>query len=259
MVKGMDLFRERFRGFEDSFILIGGSACDEWFASFGQRFRATKYLDIVLIIETMDPTFLAELGSFIADGGYIIRERTEGIPALYRFARPARSDFPEVLEFFCRQPEGLALAEGQRIIPFPSDTDYRSLSAILLDEDYYALVRRYREIREGIPVASVTALIPLKASAWSNLTASVVSGEQVDSRDITKHRNDIFRLAGILTGASVELAPSIVSELSRFLRTFPEDSPEWPGILTAIRPTLGGGITPSDLISTIQSYYRLPA
>jgi len=37
MVKGLDLFRERFRDFEGSFTLIGGAACDEWFTAQGLR------------------------------------------------------------------------------------------------------------------------------------------------------------------------------------------------------------------------------
>jgi hypothetical protein len=31
MVKGLNIFRDRFRQFEGSFTLIGGAACDEWF------------------------------------------------------------------------------------------------------------------------------------------------------------------------------------------------------------------------------------
>ena len=46
MVKGLDIFRERFRPFEGSFTLIGGAACDEWFTAQGVPFRATKDLDI---------------------------------------------------------------------------------------------------------------------------------------------------------------------------------------------------------------------
>ena len=33
MVRGLDLFRQRFREYEGSFVLIGGAACDEWFTS----------------------------------------------------------------------------------------------------------------------------------------------------------------------------------------------------------------------------------
>ena len=59
MVKGLDLFRERFRAFEGAFVLIGGAACHEWFATQGAEFRPTKDLDIVLIVEMVDPAFVA--------------------------------------------------------------------------------------------------------------------------------------------------------------------------------------------------------
>ena len=40
MVKGLELFRERFREFEGAFTLIGGAACDEWFTAQGRsQFR----------------------------------------------------------------------------------------------------------------------------------------------------------------------------------------------------------------------------
>jgi hypothetical protein len=55
MVKGLNIFRDRFRQFEGSFTLIGGAACDEWFTAQGLPFRATKDLDIVLIIEVLAP------------------------------------------------------------------------------------------------------------------------------------------------------------------------------------------------------------
>jgi hypothetical protein len=126
-------------------------------------------------------------------------------------------------------------------------------------------VRQHREIREGIPIASTFALIPLKARAWINLTRSEANGEQVDSRNITKHRNDIFKLASILPGGSAPSLPaSINSDLKQFLESFPVDSPEWSGILAALKPTLSGAnkpddgtIKPTDLCSAIRSYFQL--
>ena len=47
MVTGMETFKHHFIGFEDSFLLIGGAACDAWFTSCGGRFRATKDIDMV--------------------------------------------------------------------------------------------------------------------------------------------------------------------------------------------------------------------
>lgn len=49
MVRGLDLFRQRFRDHEGTFVVIGGAACDQWFTRHGLAFRATKDLDIVLI------------------------------------------------------------------------------------------------------------------------------------------------------------------------------------------------------------------
>jgi len=65
-------FREHFKGFEGAFVLIGGAACHEWFAAEGLEFRATKDLDMVLVIEVIDPAFVAALRKFVADGGYEI-------------------------------------------------------------------------------------------------------------------------------------------------------------------------------------------
>lgn len=54
MVIGLELFRERFRSFQGSFVLIGGTACDDWFGRQRLPFRATKELDIVLLAGAED-------------------------------------------------------------------------------------------------------------------------------------------------------------------------------------------------------------
>lgn len=68
MVRGLEIFRERFRRFEGSFILIGGAACDQWFADNRLEFRATKDLDMVLIVEILDREFVASMRAFIKGG-----------------------------------------------------------------------------------------------------------------------------------------------------------------------------------------------
>ncbi len=260
MVRGLDLFRERFREFEGSFVLIGGAACDEWFAAAGLEFRATKDLDIVLIIEVLAPEAVRELRAFIAEGGYEIRERTEGSPILYRFAKPTNEPFPFMLELFSRKPEGLQLAEGQEITPIPAGTDHHSLSALLLDDDYYSLIQTHHAVRDGLFFASATALIPLKAHAWLNLTRRKEAGEKIDSKDIAKHRNDVFRLAVTLPGdPGPGLPASTTRDLISFLGAFSESSQEWSQIMASLKNTLGGGIRPTVLRSAIQIYFRLPA
>lgn len=75
MIRGLDIFRQRFSDFEGTLVLIGGAACDDWFTRQGLSFRATKDLDIVLLLEAVNPDFIAAMRQFIADGGYEIRQR----------------------------------------------------------------------------------------------------------------------------------------------------------------------------------------
>jgi hypothetical protein len=52
---------------------------------------------------------------------------------------------------------------------------------------------------DGIPVLGEAALIPFKARAWVDLSARRAAGEQVDERDVKKHRNDVARLLQLLS------------------------------------------------------------
>lgn len=57
MVKGLDTFRRYFQGYENQYVLIGGAACDIVFENSETAFRATRDLDIVLIVEALTPEF----------------------------------------------------------------------------------------------------------------------------------------------------------------------------------------------------------
>jgi len=260
MVRGLEFFRDRFREFEGSMILIGGAACDQWFASEGLEFRATKDLDLVLIIEVLNPEVNRALRAFIEEGEYKIRQRRDGTPVLYRFKEPKKEHFPAELEFFSRKPDGLDLEVGQEIVPIPADADYHSLSAILLDEKYYSLIQTQNSVRDGLRFANATALIPLKARAWLDLTKRKADGEEIDSQKIAKHRSDVFRLAATLPNQrGPELPDSITDDIASFLAAFPEGSLAWPAILASLKGTFGGGLRPAALRTAIQTFFQLPA
>ncbi len=57
MVRGIESFKEWFRGYEEQYAIIGGTACDLLMAGEGLDFRATKDIDLVLIVEALDVTF----------------------------------------------------------------------------------------------------------------------------------------------------------------------------------------------------------
>lgn len=258
MVNGLELFRDRFGAFEGAFTLIGGAACDEWFTTQGLPFRATKDLDMVLMIEALDQRFVAALRTFVTERGYEIRERTDGTPVLYRFAKPVDRKFPHMLELFSRSPHGLDPAVGQEVIPVKIEPDHHSLSAILLDDDYYRLIQTAHDLRGGVRFANATALIPLKSKAWLDLTRRKSAGEAVDSKNITKHRNDVFRLAATLPNQPGPTLPlAITSDLAGFLAALPEACEEWPPILASLKDSIGA-LRAETLRNAIQTYFRLP-
>jgi hypothetical protein len=79
LVKGLDLFRNHFKEYGNQFVLIGGTACDLVMGEAGFPFRATKDLDIVLLIEFLTPEFGRAFWEFIRGGGYTAKEKESGI------------------------------------------------------------------------------------------------------------------------------------------------------------------------------------
>ena len=102
MVKGIERFREYFREFTEQYVLIGGAACDISFESNNGDFRATRDLDVVLIVEAMTREFGQRFWEFIRDGGYQNRAKSFGSPQFYRFDKPAQEGFPSMIELFAR-------------------------------------------------------------------------------------------------------------------------------------------------------------
>lgn len=259
MVTGLSIFRERFRPFEGTMTLIGGTACNEWFTSNGLTFRRTEDLDLVIMMDDVDPAFISAMRAFIAEGEYEISERSDGVPILYRFTKPKREEFPAKLELSSRKPEGFELSGEQKYIPVSAGLGTHSLSAILLKDEYFELIQVHHDTRDGLWVANATSLIPLKAHAWLNLIKEKQASDHVDTDNIKKHRSDVFRLAATLPGeAGPDLPQAIKTDLAAFLEAFPIESDEWPAILASIKNTLGGGIRPADLRSAIRTYFRLP-
>lgn len=260
MVKGLDLFRERFRPFQGMMTLIGGAACDEWFTTVGLSFRATNDLDLVIMMDDVESAFVSAMREFVAEGGYKTSERSEGAPILYRFTEPKRKEFPAKLELSSRKPEGFKLSDEQKYIPISAGLGTHSLSAILLKDDYFELIQDYHDKRDGLWVANATSLIPLKAHAWLNLTKAKAAGAAIDSQNIKKHRADVFRLAATLPGEpGPELPTPITTNLTTFLESFPVGSAEWPSIVASLEVTFGTKLQPTTLRTAVQTFFRLPA
>ena len=51
MVPGIGSFREKFKNYTDYYTIIGGTACDILLSEADLPFRATKDIDMILIME----------------------------------------------------------------------------------------------------------------------------------------------------------------------------------------------------------------
>jgi hypothetical protein len=70
MVKGLEDFSTYFSGYKDEYALIGGAACDLWLNDNAMNARATKDLDLVLIIEALGDDFIKAFWDYIRRCGY---------------------------------------------------------------------------------------------------------------------------------------------------------------------------------------------
>ena len=168
MVRGLDIFRQRFRNYADRYMLIGGAACDLAMREAGLEFRATKDLDIVLCVEALDTAFVEAFWAFVREGGYRIQQQAERPRQFYRFQKPSTENFPFMLELFSRSPDDLATVPGSHLTPIPTAEEVSSLSAILMDEEYYGFIRSALTEIDGLPIVGPHGLIPLKATpGWT--------------------------------------------------------------------------------------------
>ncbi len=194
MVKGLALFKEHFRSYADRYVLIGGTACELAMEEVGLPFRATKDLDIVLCLEVLDRSFVEAFWEFVREGKYIVQQKSTGRQQFYRFKKPATEGYPFMLELFSRVPDMLRLANDSHLTPIPTEEEVASLSAILLDNNYYRFLHGGKKDSDGLSFVGPEHLIPLKARAWLDLTRRKEQGDAIDSKDIKKHKNDVFRL-----------------------------------------------------------------
>ena len=253
MVRGLDIFKEWFAGYADQYVLIGGTAATLTMEGAGLAFRATKDLDIVLHVEALTPAFGEAFWKFVDAGRYEIRQAGEtGKPIFYRFQRPGDERFPAMVELFARAPSGLKPSDGSQLTPIPLDEAVASLSAILLDEVYYAFIMAGRREIDGLTWVGEDRLIPLKAVAWMELSTRKQHGDKVDAKDVRKHLNDVLRLSQLLAPATrIALDPKIGEDMARFLAAAVTDTTIDPKALQL------GGVTVAELVGRIAQAYGI--
>lgn len=180
-MEGLDKFREAFAGFTDNYVVIGGTACDLAMKGTAVRPRATHDIDMIVIAENITKDFGERFWQFVREAGYRPEKRKheEGEPPkyeLYRFL-DGKDGYPEMIELLSRHPDVLGEPEGIVIEPLSVGEGISSLSAIIMDDDFYYFAIGHSRLTDGIRHATPAALIALKAKAYLNLLADKKEGE----------------------------------------------------------------------------------
>lgn len=216
MVVGMELFRDKLKGFEDCYTVIGGAACDILMSEADIDFRLTKDIDMILILEDKKAEFAKTFWEFIKEGEYKCGWKNSDEMHFYRFTEP-KLGYPVMIELFSRKP-GYHLDVEEGIIPIHIDDDTSSLSAILLNDDFYNFMLEGRKIIAGVSVLAENYIIPFKMYAWLDLKHRKEAGEHVNERDYKKHKNDVFRLLQITNpDEKVSVSGLVRESVERFL------------------------------------------
>lgn len=217
MIRGLEHFKAFFKNYSDNFILVGGVATYLLLEDAGAtKVRATKDLDIVLIMKP-SAEFLNAIKVYVKNGGYEIQRGNNDQATFYRFQKPTNEEFPIMIELFATIESDFKLFDDQHIVPVAIEEGIKSLSAILLDEEYYSIIKKNAVEKDGITILNEIGLIPFKAKAYLEIKAR---GE--DSKNWKKHRADIINLTvNFLNEESrEELTGKVRAHFEEFMKQF---------------------------------------
>lgn len=249
-MNGISIFREYFHHFKEQYTIIGGVACSLLMDEAGFPFRQTVDIDMVLIVEALTPEFAKTFWDFIQAGEYQIKRRSNGQPQFYRFSHPKNSAFPKMIELFSRPQNPIILHPDSHLTPLHVDEEISSLSAILLNDDYYRFLLNGRTVSDDVSILDAEHIIPFKMKAWLDLKNKKRGGMHVDSHDIKKHCLDVFRLTQLVSASSkILVSASIQSDIDTFISQMSEE--EIPLMDLGIRESK------EEILSFLQQIYIL--
>lgn len=226
MIRGLEIFNNYFKEHKDKYILIGGAACDLWFDNAGGNFRSTKDLDIILVVELLDKSFFSIFWEFIKKGKYSDRQIESKRRKYYRFRNPAETDFPFQIELFSRKPESIKIPESSHLTLIPSAEDISSLSAIIIEDEYYNFIKNNKQVLDDFSVLNIAGLIALKIKAFFDLINRKT--DNTLDREISKHRNDVIRLTSLLAESDkIQTPQKIKNNIEEFLINLDNISPNY--------------------------------
>ncbi|OJV62052.1 MAG: hypothetical protein BGO41_01635 [Clostridiales bacterium 38-18] len=199
----LETFKRHFTDYKDQYVLIGGSATKLLLEDASLSARSTKDLDLVLCAKALTKEFKDHFWTFIKEGKYRVKQSKNDNGVFYRFDEPKIYGYPYMIELLSGNAE-LDLSSGQVAYPIEIDGDIVSLSAIIMNQEYYDFLMSNRKEMNGIVIADEHVIIPLKITAFLDLTRKKAGGNEVNGDDIKKHKNDVVRLAELLTSVPMK-------------------------------------------------------
>lgn len=213
-IKGLEIFKEKFKKFIGNYVIIGGTACKILLESMYIDFRSTKDIDMVLIAENMTNVFKEAIIEFVYEGKYEIWKDEYNKCHYFRFQKPKNDDFPYMIELLSIND---SINFNKRYTPlFIKDEKIKSLSAIIIDEDYYNLIVMNKIILNDLSIANSKVLALLKMKAYIDIFIRKKNDLNVFENP-KKHQNDVYRLVEIFNNEKMIVVDSIKQDIKKFL------------------------------------------
>ena len=250
MIQGLNEFKKYFEPYNDKYVIIGGVAAYILMEESGVSFRATKDFDMVLCLEAVNKEFVEEFWNFIRKAGYKIIYRNDK-PIFYRFINPTDNNYPKMIELFSADPKiDLKNPDDIKIKRIKKDEAVFSLSAIIMENESYKLIIDETIEVDGVRIIDSNILILLKIIAYFDLLKRKIEGRKIDSRDIKKHKNDVYRISQILIpGKQTVLSEDKKEIIRRFIKDIPKDN--------QVIKDLKISIDENDIVKILKTVFRL--
>lgn len=226
-MEGLEKFREAFEAYSDNYVIIGGTACDITMTGTTVRPRATHDIDMIVVVEKMTADFAEHFAIYTRRWLSSVRNASRKKAKLQStnciVLSTENRDYPEMIELLSRHPDILGEPKGLIVEPLPVDEETSSLSAIIMDDDFYHFTIQHSKLTNGLRHADSAALIALKARAYLNLLQDKANGKHVNSKDIKKHRSDVLKNVVIMEDNEIIAPESIVACIRDFVTSIRND------------------------------------
>lgn len=216
--RGLSHFQQYCKDLEEMYVVVGGFATvmllDEGLGD--GHGKATHDIDLVLLT-TSSIEMSQRIKQYVQEGKYEIQKGNKDQYHYYRFVKPEIEGFAKEIELFASNENDLKLDDSQRIIPIDPEEGLYSLSAIMLDPEYFEMIKNNVTMSVVAPCTNTQATIMLKMSAFFDLKAR-------NDNKWKKHRQDILKLSLLLTGDErLQMTGRMVEDFESFMTHLEKD------------------------------------